>query len=108
MGARSGGKAKSAIFGWVEPWANPIRKVFESADRLSTICVRPRRIVSISLQSHQLNLLVIASFTDRIRRRSRIEREIEMNSDRLGLFRVCFTSVRIDEDLNELTDPIMV
>ena len=42
-----------------------IRKVFGSADRLPTSCVRPRRIVSTSLQSHQLNLLVIASFTDR-------------------------------------------
>ena len=53
------------MFRWVEPWANPIRKLFGSADGLPTSCVRPRRIVSTSLQSHQLNLLVIASFTDR-------------------------------------------
>ena len=65
MGARSGGKAKSAILGRVEPWANTIRKLFGSADALPTSCVRPRRIVSTTLQSHQLNLLVTTEFTDR-------------------------------------------
>ena len=61
----SGDTLKSAPVSQFKPSPNPFGKLSRSMDTLPASSVRPKWIVSIPLQSDQLNLVVIIEFTGR-------------------------------------------